>query len=83
MSIIFAFAVLAFPATMLTALKQSHPTGFIWALGSRSFNPVYFYERYLAPGSAGYLIEFATIIFFTFFYASIIPSMQPKKLPIT
>lgn len=74
MPIIFAFAVLAFPSTIFQIVQQGNPTG--WTL-----DVVKFYGRYLAPGSVGYIcVEFFLIVFFTFFYASIIPSMQPKEI---
>lgn len=74
MPIIFAFAVLAFPATIFQVLQQGNPQGFMLEV-------VKFYGRYLAPGSWGYIgVEFSLIVFFTFFYASIIPSMQPKEI---
>jgi preprotein translocase subunit SecY len=74
MPIIFSFAVLAFPSTIVGLLQQNHPTGLVLEL-------VRFYGRYLAPGSIGYILsEFSLIVFFTFFYTSIIPSMQPKEI---
>jgi preprotein translocase subunit SecY len=74
MPIIFAFAVLAFPSTIFAMLQQQHPTGFM-------FEVVRFYERYLSAGKPAYiLVEFLMIVFFTFFYSSIIPSMQPKEI---
>ena len=74
MPIIFAFAVLAFPSTLFAMLQQQHPTGLL-------FDIVRFYERFLSPGKPAYIcIEFLLIVFFTFFYSSIIPSMQPKEI---
>lgn len=74
MPIIFAFAVLAFPSTIFGFLQQQHPTGFLLEV-------VRFYERYLAAGKPAYiLVEFLMIVFFTFFYASITPGMQPKEI---
>jgi preprotein translocase subunit SecY len=74
MPIIFAFAVLAFPSTIFAMLQQQHPTGVL-------FDVLRFYERYLSPGKPAYIcIEFLLIVFFTFFYSSIIPSMQPKEI---
>lgn len=74
MPIIFAFAVLAFPSTLFAILKTQAQTGWVLPV-------VTFYERYLAAGSPIYiLIEFLLIVFFTFFYASIVPSMQPKEI---
>ncbi|MDX2084850.1 MAG: preprotein translocase subunit SecY [Candidatus Melainabacteria bacterium] len=74
MPIIFAFAVLAFPQTIIQFIQQSNPTGLLMEL-------MLFYGRYLAPGTLGYIvIEFSMIVFFTFFYASIMPSMQPREI---
>jgi preprotein translocase subunit SecY len=74
MPIIFAFAVLAFPSTLFAILKTQAHTGFLMTV-------VTFYERYFNAGSPVYiLIEFLLIVFFTFFYASIVPSMQPKEI---
>lgn len=74
MPIIFAFAVLAFPSTIFAILQQQHPSGLMLEV-------VTFYERYLSAGKPLYIvIEFLTIVFFTFFYSSIIPSMQPKEI---
>ncbi len=74
MPIIFAFAVLAFPSTIFQVLQAGNPTGWVLEL-------VKFYGRYLAPGTPGYIVvEFTMIVFFTFFYASITPSMQPKEI---
>jgi preprotein translocase subunit SecY len=74
MPIIFAFAVLAFPSTIFAMLQQQHPTGVM-------FEVVRFYERYLSAGKPAYIaVEFLLIVFFTFFYSSIIPSMQPKEI---
>lgn len=74
MPIIFAFAVLAFPSTLFAMLQHQNPTGFL-------FEIVRFYETYLSAGKPAYiLIEFLLIVFFTFFYASIVPSMQPREI---
>jgi preprotein translocase subunit SecY len=74
MPIIFAFAVLAFPATIFTYLQQQHPQGFL-------LDVVTFYERTLSAGKPAYIaVEFLLIVFFTFFYSSIVPSMQPKEI---
>ncbi len=74
MPIIFAFAVLAFPSTIFAILQQQHPTGIMLTV-------LTFYERFLAAGKPAYIVvEFLMIVFFTFFYASIVPSMQPKEI---
>lgn len=74
MPIIFAFAVLAFPSTIFAILKQQHTMGFMRSV-------VDFYDIYLAAGKPAYIVvEFLLIVFFTFFYSSIVPSMQPKEI---
>lgn len=92
MPIIFAFAVLAFPATIMQVMEQNAlqeaaaaataagsaaaavPSGWQWEV-------VKAYKTYIGPGTPGYIIvQFLMIVFFTFFYASIIPSMQPKEI---
>src|SRR5690606_16511257 len=74
MPILLAFAVLAFRSTIFAILQQQHPSGLMLEV-------VTFYERYLSAGKPLYIvIEFLTIVFFTFFYSSIIPSMQPKEI---
>jgi preprotein translocase subunit SecY len=74
MPIIFAFAVLAFPSTILAMLEQQHVTGPLAQV-------VIFYKLYLSAGKPAYiLLEFLLIVFFTFFYSSITPSMQPREI---
>ena len=74
MPLIFAFAVLSFPATIMQVIQQNHPVG--WQL-----EVLRFYSKFLSPGQFGYIVvEFTLIVFFTFFYASITPSMQPKEI---
>ena len=76
MPIIFAFAILSFVGTLFSYIQHSNPT----ATGTLG-NFIQFYSIYLLPGKALYIfIEFALIVFFTFFYASIVPSMQPKEI---
>lgn len=74
MPIIFAFAVLAFPSTIFAFLQQQNPAGFMREI-------LNFYTTYLSAGKPAYIVvEFLLIVFFTFFYSSIIPSMQPKEI---
>lgn len=96
MPIIFAFAVISFPATIYAALKQGNPTGFIVedTLGLNiAFNPIEMWESFATYGLVTILdhtirvgevlyilLEFFLIVFFTFFYSSIIPSMQPREI---
>lgn len=74
MPIIFAFAVLAFPSTIFAFLQQQNPTGILREV-------LNIYTAYFSAGKPAYIAaEFLLIVFFTFFYASIIPSMQPKEI---
>jgi preprotein translocase subunit SecY len=74
MPIIFAFAVLAFPSTILALLEQQHLTGSMQQVTT-------FYKLYFGPGKPAYILaEFLLIVFFTFFYSSITPSMQPREI---
>jgi len=73
MPIIFAFAVLAFPDTIF---NLAHPE-----VGTPFYIAKDFYNTYLGPTGWLYgLVMFSLVIFFTFFYASIVPSMQPKEI---
>jgi len=75
MPIIFAVAILLFPSTILSLVGSANlPAGrlsdFVLLL-SKIFNP---------SGITYYLIYFLMIVALTFFYASIIPNMQPKEI---
>ena len=73
MPIIFAFAVLAFPATVF---QMSNPAPDTWFYDAKAIYDEWF-------GFSGYLyglVMFGLVVFFSFFYASIIPSMQPKEI---
>jgi preprotein translocase subunit SecY len=73
MPIIFTFALLSFPQTLIQLL-ESLKQGWIKPFAL-------FYGRYLAAGTPGFLVcEFLLIVLFTFFYASIMPSMQPEEI---
>jgi preprotein translocase subunit SecY len=74
--IIFAVAIILFPTTILSALAQSPMIpvflkGIIEFLTTELFN----------PGKIPYyIIYFVLIVALTFFYASIMPNMQPKEI---
>ena len=75
MPIIFAVAILLFPSTILSLVGQANlPAGwvqdFVLTL-NKIFNP---------GGPFYYVIYFAMIVVLTFFYASIMPNMQPKEI---
>ncbi len=75
MPIIFAVAILLFPATILGFVEQINiAEGPLKdALSQMSL--------FLSPNSVSYyVVYFVLIVALTFFYASIIPSMQPKEI---
>lgn len=75
MPIIFAVAILLFPATILSFVQQMQLKEGI----GRQFLEGLCYV--FSPASAYYyIIYFLLIVALTFFYASIIPSMQPKEI---
>ena len=75
MPIIFAIAILLFPTTVLSVVGQANIT-----------NPtvktiILHLTQWLSPsGWFYYLIYFLLIVALTFFYASIMPNMQPKEI---
>ncbi len=75
MPIIFAVAILLFPATILSFVQQMKiPEGVLR-------NVLEQMSLFLSPSSLSYyIIYFLLIVALTFFYASIIPSMQPKEI---
>ncbi len=75
MPIIFAVAILLFPATILSFVQQMKlPEGV-------ARNILEQMSLFLSPSSLSYyVIYFLLIVALTFFYASIIPSMQPKEI---
>ena len=75
MPIIFAMAIMLFPTTILGFVQQMDIANPV--LKSALENIHYF----LSPNNFSYyIIYFALIVFLTFFYTSIIPSMQPKEI---
>ena len=75
MPIIFAVAILLFPSTVLSLVGQANlPAGHlqdIILMLNKVFNP---------SGITYYAIYFLMIVALTFFYASIMPNMQPKEI---
>jgi len=74
MPIIFAVAILLFPSTLLSLVGPNLPAGWVQdtvMLLNKVFNP---------SGVAYYVIYFFMIVLLTFFYASIMPNMQPKEI---
>ena len=75
MPIIFAIAILLFPTTALSLVGQANlPAGPIR-------DAVMSMTKFLSPdGIPYYIIYFLLIFALTFFYASIMPNMQPKDI---
>ena len=75
MPIIFAVAILLFPSTILSLVGQANlPAGWVQDVVmvlNKIFNP---------SGATYYAIYFLMIVALTFFYASIMPNMQPKEI---
>lgn len=75
MPIIFAIAILLFPATVLGFVQQMHIENVMLAQIFEKLSMVF-----SANSPSYYVIYFVLIFGLTFFYASIIPSMQPKEI---
>lgn len=75
MPIIFAIAILLFPTTVLSVVGQANlHSGVIK-------NIIMQLTQWLSPnGVLYYVIYFLLIVTLTFFYASIMPNMQPKEI---
>jgi len=76
MPIIFAVAILLFPTTLLNVVGQAQlPAGFLKDIITFLSNEL------LSPSSITYYVMyFLLIVGLTFFYASIMPNMQPKEI---
>lgn len=75
MPIIFAIAILLFPTTVLSVVGQSN----IHNIAVKNF--IMHLSQWLSPtGWFYYVIYFLMIVALTFFYASIMPNMQPKEI---
>jgi len=75
MPIIFAIAILLFPTTVLSVVGQSN----IHNLAVK--NAILHLTQFLSPGGwFYYVLYFTLIVTLTFFYASIMPNMQPKEI---
>ena len=75
MPIIFAIAILLFPTTVLSIVGQANlPAGMARDI-------VLKLTQIMSPdGLLYYILYFALIVLLTFFYASIMPNMQPKDI---
>ncbi len=75
MPIIFAIAILLFPSTILQLLTQMKIDNYAVKSTLEHINSL------LSPASISYYIIYFFLIFaLTFFYASIMPNMQPKEI---
>lgn len=75
MPIIFAIAILLFPATILNVVGQAN-------LHNPTFRKIIMDMNYILSSQhlPYYIIYFLMIVLLTFFYASIMPNMQPKEI---
>ena len=75
MPIIFAIAILLFPTTIISLIGQTN-------LPSEALkDAITWLSTTLSPsGWVHYVLYFLLIVFLTFFYASIMPNMQPKEI---
>lgn len=75
MPIIFAIAILLFPTTVISLIGQTNlPAGALKDV-------ITWLSTVLSPsGWVHYALYFLLIVFLTFFYASIMPNMQPKEI---
>ena len=75
MPIIFAIAILLFPSTVLSVVGQAN------IHNETIQNMVLMLNKLFSPeGVTYYVIYFTLIVLLTFFYASIMPNMQPKEI---
>ena len=75
MPIIFAIAILLFPSTILTLVGQAN----IKSVAASNF--IVKLNQIMSPdGIVYYLLYVGLIVALTFFYASIMPNMQPKDI---
>lgn len=75
MPIIFAIAILLFPSTILSLVGQAN------FKSEAVKNVVIHLNQVLSPdGWVYYVLYFTLIVALTFFYASIMPNMQPKDI---
>ncbi len=75
MPIIFAIAILLFPSTVLSIVGQANISN------EAVKNIIMHLNQIMSPdGAVYYILYFTLIVTLTFFYASIIPNMQPKEI---
>lgn len=76
MPIIFAIAILLFPTTILSIIGQSNIHNHVLKSIILSLNNYWLSPQHIPY----YLIYFSMIVLLSFFYASIMPNMQPKEI---
>lgn len=75
MPIIFAIAILLFPTTILSVVGQANIHNHI------AKTIILNLTQFMSPtGPVYYILYFLLIVTLTFFYASIMPNMQPKEI---
>lgn len=75
MPIIFAIAILLFPTTVLSVVGQAN------IHNPAVKNIILHLNQIMSPGGwVYYVLYFGLIVTLTFFYASIMPNMQPKEI---
>lgn len=75
MPIIFAIAILLFPSTILSIVGQAD----FKSVAVKNF--IVQMNQIMSPdGAVYYILYFSLIVALTFFYASIMPNMQPKDI---
>ena len=75
MPIICAIAILLFPSTILSVLGQAPLHNEVLRTVILNLN-----KLFSPSGATYYIIYFVLIVLLTFFYASIMPNMQPKEI---
>lgn len=73
MPIIFSVAILIFPTTMLNIINQGNIPETLKTI-------INFISNDILSGYSYYIIYFLLVVGLTFFYASIMPNMQPKDI---
>jgi preprotein translocase subunit SecY len=74
MPLIFTFILLSFPSVIVDFVMQSKPTGLL-------FDVLIGYKKWMVPSSPVYIaVQFALILFFSYFYVTLVPSLQPKEI---
>jgi len=74
MPLIFTFILLSFPSVIVDFVMQTKPTGVL-------FEALLTYKKWMVPSSPVYIaVEFGLILFFSYFYVTLVPNLQPKQI---